>query len=167
MMKNINDEEYLFFVDDILKNNDFNKLDTIVHHGNSRLEHSIKVSYYSYKISKLLNLNYEATARAGLLHDFFLSDNDRKLSDKFLSTFVHPKYALENAKKNFDIDLVEENIIESHMFPIYKKIPKYAESWIVSLVDKFVGTYEFSKTFSKKFVYITNLFILLILNNMK
>lgn len=167
MNKSKNDREYLFFVSDILENKEFNKLDLIEHHGISRLEHSKRVSYYSYKIAKLLRLNYEATARAGLLHDFFLSEENRNLKDRFLSTFVHPKYAVENSKKHFDINSIEENIIEAHMFPIYKRLPKYAESWIVSSVDKVSAIYEFGRTFGLKLSYATNLFIILILNNIR
>lgn len=162
-----NNREYLFFVSDILENDEFNKLNLMKHHGISRMEHSKRVSYYSYLVTKFLRLNYESAARAGLLHDFFLNDIDIKLKDKFLSTFIHPKYAIINSKKYFEISELETNIIESHMFPIYKKLPKYAESWIVSIVDKMVAIYEFGKVFGMKFSYASNLFIILILNNMR
>lgn len=29
-----------------------------------------------------------------------------------------------------------ESMIETHMFPVNKKIPKYKESWILTIVDK-------------------------------
>jgi len=167
MTKNIENDEYLSIVNDILDNQEFNKLDTISHHGISRLEHSIRVSYFSYKITKFLRLNYEVTARAGLLHDFFISDENRNMKDRFLSTFTHPKYAVMNASEYFEIDDLGKNIIESHMFPIYKSLPKYAESWIVSFVDKVSAIYEFSRTASLKCSYMTNLFILMILNNLR
>lgn len=163
----INDQKYLKLVEDILENKEFNQLDTIEHHGMTRLEHSVRVSYYSYKISKMLGLDYTTVARAGLLHDFFISKENRTLKEKFLSTFVHPKYAVINAKKYFEIDDKTKNIIESHMFPIYKVLPKYAESWIVSSVDKVSALYEFSKAFGIKFAYASNIFILLILNNIR
>lgn len=167
MNKNIKDDKYLNIICDILDNQEFNKLDMISHHGISRLEHSLRVSYYSYRITKLLRLNYKVTARAGLLHDFFISDIERNMKDRFLSTFTHPKYAVLNASKYFEIDDLGKNIIESHMFPIYKSLPKYAESWIVSFVDKIAALYEFSKTASLKCSYMTNLFILMILNNLR
>lgn len=163
----INDKKYLKLVNDILENNKFNELDTIEHHGMTRLDHSIRVSYYSYKISKILGLDYVTTARAGLLHDFFISKENRTLKERFISTFVHPKYAVMNAEKYFDIDDKAKNIIESHMFPIYKVLPKYAESWIVSGVDKIAALYEFSKAFGIRFSYAANIFVLLILNNLK
>lgn len=167
MNKNIKDDKYLNIICDILDNQEFNKLDMISHHGISRLEHSLRVSYYSYRITKLLRLNYKVTARAGLLHDFFISDIERNMKDRFLSTFTHPKYAVMNANEYFEIDDLGKNIIESHMFPIYKSLPKYAESWIVSFVDKIAALYEFSKTASLKCSYMTNLFILMILNNLR
>lgn len=166
-MNGLNDREYKYYVMDILDNDEFKKINNIEHHGTTRLEHSIRVSYYSYKISKLLLLNYEKTARAGLLHDFFISKEDRTIKDIFLSTFTHPKESVKNSKNNFDIDEIEENIIKSHMFPLYTSIPKYAESWVVTLVDKAVATYEFSLKFSTKISYAANLFLLLILNNMR
>ena len=69
------DKEYKKIISKIMKNKHFLKIDNCIHHGNSRLDHSLRVSYYSYKISKLLRLNAVETARAGLLHDFFTSDD--------------------------------------------------------------------------------------------
>lgn len=162
-MKSITyDSCYNSIVDDILTNKEFNKIKYIEHHGVTRYEHSIKVSYYSYKIANILNLSTEEIARAGLLHDFFLSKEDRTLKEKFLSTFVHPKTALETSNKYFDLTDREKNIIESHMFPLYTCIPRYKESFVVSLVDKVVGSYEFMCKFQTKFKYATNLYILVL-----
>lgn len=167
MTKYLNDKEYLFYISDILDNDEFKKLNDINHHGITRYSHSIRVSYYSYKLAKLFKLNYETTARAGLLHDFFLSDENRTWAERFTSTFTHPKTALEMAGKHFDLDDMSKNIIEAHMFPVYKKIPKYSESWIVSSVDKVSAVYEFSKTLSSRFAYAANIFILLFINYLK
>ena len=89
------------------------------------------------------------------------------MKDRFLSTFTHPKYSVKNASEYFEIDDLGKNIIESHMFPIYKSLPKYAESWIVSFVDKVAAIYEFGRTASLRCSYMTNLFILMILNNLR
>ena len=163
----MDDKKYLNIVKDILSNEEFNEIKKIEHHGTTRFDHSLRVSYYSYKISKTLRLDYEVVARAGLLHDFFISEEERSFKDKFISTFIHPKEAVENSIRVFDVNEKEVDIIRSHMFPIYKALPKYAESWIVSLVDKVVGTYEFSKKFSYKLTYATNLFIILLLRDLK
>ena len=53
------------------------------------------------------------------------------------------------------------------MFPIDYKVPKYAESWIVSIVDKAVSFTEFSKKFAYSLTYALNLYLLFILNVLK
>lgn len=155
MNKYLFDYEYMKIVNNILNNDTFNEIDSIIHHGTSRLTHSIRVSYYSYKIAKKLNLDYTSCARGGLLHDFFMSDNNRNKKEKLLSTFIHPKYAVINANEIITLNDKEKNIIRSHMFPINLSIPKYLESWIVSLVDKVIGLYEFFITYKNPLKYAT------------
>ena len=72
-----------------------------------------------------------------------MSTNDTKGLKKLRNTLTHPKYAEINARGIVSLNDKESNIIRSHMFPIFYVIPKYTESWIVSLVDKVVATYEF------------------------
>jgi uncharacterized protein len=157
-------KEYKKIVDDILTNEEFKKLDKIEHHGTSRMEHSISVSYKAYTIAKKINLNEVEVARAGLLHDFFLSEENRTRKEKIASTFTHPPKAVEHTKKYFTINEKEENIIKSHMFPFYKTIPKYKESWLVSMVDKAVGFKEFSTKYKYRLSYANNLVAILVLN---
>lgn len=149
-MKNCyNDIEYYNIVYDIINDNEFKKIDNCIHHGISRFDHSCRVSYYSYKISKMLKLNYKESARGGLLHDFFLSQNNTK-RDKMKSMFVHSKKSLKNSCDLFELTDREKDIIYTHMFPLnINRVPKYLESWVVTLVDKCVATYEFSQTFKK------------------
>ena len=169
-MKNYSDIEYSMIVKDILENDEFAKMADIEHHNSTRLDHMMKVSYYSYVVAKALKLKYREVARAGLLHDFYFgrtTDHD-KIKDKVkLYTHSHPKEAVENAKKHFSINSMEADIIESHMFPIDIKIPKYLESWIVSTVDKAVATHEFYRKASKKLKYSLNLGLILVLNVLK
>lgn len=146
----LNDLKYRSLVDDILDNQEFKKLINNKHHGLTRLEHSLRVSYYSYIIAKKLKLNYQETARAGLLHDFFNNDQLTEKQQK-ISAFVHHSKALENSTKYYHLSKMEEDIIISHMFPLVPNhIPKYLESWLVSLVDKFVATYEYSEAYGPK-----------------
>ena len=70
MANKIKDEEYLFIINHILENNEFQKLNNIKHHNTTRMDHSLKGSYYSQKRAKALRLDYEDVARGGLLHDF-------------------------------------------------------------------------------------------------
>ena len=167
-MVNINkDIEYKEIVRHILESDEFNEIKKIEHHGVTRLDHSIKVSYYSYKLSKILKLDSEEVARGGLLHDFFLSDEERSAKDRFVSTFNHPKKAVKNANELFNITVKEQDIIRTHMFPVNLAVPKYAESWLVSFVDKAVGLKEFGHKFGYKLAYIANVYLLFLINTIK
>ena len=167
-MKNIDkDIEYKEIVNHILLSDEFNKIKKIEHHGVTRFDHSLKASYYSYKLAKTFKLDCEEVARGGLLHDFFLSNEDRTASERFLSTFNHPKKAVKNATEIFNITKKEEDIIRTHMFPINLAVPKYAESWLVSLVDKAVGISEFGHKFGYKLAYIANVYLLFFINTIK
>ena len=170
MNKYKSDEEYLCIIDKIINNDKFKRIGNIKHHNTTRLDHSIKVSYYSYRIAKTLKLDYKDVAVGGLLHDFYteeISECD-KIKDKIkLFSIKHPKDAVNNASEVVELTEKEANIIASHMFPIDYKIPKYAESWIVNLVDKILSFGEFSVKFKYKFTYIFNLYLLFILNNIK
>lgn len=158
------DLEFMRIVNNILENKEFNKIKTIEHHGVSRFDHSMRVAYYSYKVAKAMHLDYVQTARGGLLHDFFLSPEDRTSKDRFISTFIHPKKALKTAKTHFDLSRKEEDMIRSHMFPINPSVPKYAESWIVSMVDKAVAAEELSLKFKFKIKYAYSLLMLFMFN---
>ena len=156
------DRNYECLVQDILLDKDFNKMKDIKHHGMNRFDHSVRVSYYSYKITKALGLDYESTARAALLHDFFFEENEEVTVGKRGKTLIeHPSYALENAKSKFELNDKEENIIEAHMFPVALHLPKYLESWIVDLVDDGVAIWEAYKAHSTQLKPIANLMALI------
>ena len=161
------DLQYMSIVNNILDNDEFSKIKSIEHHGISRYDHSVKVSYYSYKIAKALHLDYEQTAVGGLLHDFFLSPENRTQKERLTSVFTHPKQAVEMAKSQFDLTNKELDMIRSHMFPINLSVPKYAESWIVSMVDKCVATNEFAIKFRFRLKYAYNLFLLFAISIIK
>ena len=161
------DLQYMSIVNNILDNEEFMKIKKIEHHGISRFDHSLKVSYYSYKIAKILHLDYEQTAVGGLLHDFFLSPENRTQKERMKSVFTHPKQAVEMARTQFELTKKEEDMIRSHMFPINLSVPKYAESWIVSMVDKCVATNEFAIKFRFRLKYAYNLFLLFAISIMK
>lgn len=164
MNSNNADKEYYNLIKDIINNDEFKEINNYIHHGTTRLTHSYRVSYYSYKISKYLRLNYKETARAGLLHDFFLVKNKTK-KDRVECLFAHSKYSLENANRLFNLTEREKDIIYTHMFPLtINRIPKYLESWIVSITDKTVAAYELSISYKKKFILRhQNIFIFMII----
>ena len=140
------DKQYLELVDHILKNEEFSKIEQFSHHGTNRLKHSMRVSYYSYIVAKRLKLDHKSSAISGLLHDFFLGEEDGT-PIKFLKfQREHPKIAAKNAVNYFGISKKEINIIETHMFP-FTKPSRHLEGWIISFVDKTIGTYEYSVKF--------------------
>lgn len=143
-----NDHEYMSIVGDLLKNEELLKLDDITHHHyTTRLVHSIFVSYVSYKITKARGLDYVSTARAGLLHDFFLEERDEiELLGMGSHNCAHPKIALKNAKKLTKLNDLEKDIILKHMFlcSFKSKMPRFKESLIVSMVDKYCAISEVS-----------------------
>ncbi len=155
------DKEYIKIVNKILEDKAFKRTINIEHHGISRWEHSIKISYNSYKIAKRLGMDYISVARGALLHDFYLDGNERNARRKFLDTFTHPKKALNTSDYYFNINDMEKNIIISHMFPIYPTLPKYKESVLVNIIDKVIGGREMIQEYYQKFKYQFNyLFVL-------
>lgn len=140
MMNKCQNDEFSALIESVLNNQEFQKTKQITHHGITRYEHLIRVSFYSYKITKFLKLNYQEATRASILHDFFLEET--KEDNTFHALRRHPGYALMNASKYFDLTDLEKDIITTHMFPVTFTPPKYLESWIVDVIDDVAGVYE-------------------------
>ena len=111
------------------------------HYNTSCYEHCLEVSYISYLICKKLKLDYISASRAALLHDLFLydwRDSKKKLNLDKYHAFIHPEIALDNSLKLFNLNNKEQDIIKKHMWPVtFFKFPKYKESFIITLVDKY------------------------------
>ena len=155
-------KEFNEIIEHILENKEFLKTKEKKHHGITRFEHLMRVSYYSYIITKVLKLNYKETARAALLHDFFIDEVEE--FNKLKALQKHPLYALDNAKKYYNLTDREEDIIKTHMFPVTFTPPKYLESWIVDLVDDVAGIYEQYKSSCRQLKTAVNLIFLFIIN---
>lgn len=168
MKKYYEDREYLNKVYDILENKEFQKMENIIHHEGNRLDHSIRVSYYSYKLARFLKLDSEKVARAALLHDFFLEENHGATKKaKVVTMLKHPEYALANSKKYFELSPLEEDIILTHMFPIGPRIPKYFESWMVDLIDDVASIYEKSTVVRRQLSTATCFLVMVLVNNLR
>lgn len=147
-MNNV-DEEYLSYITEFAKSDAVKEMKKYVQHGDtSTYEHCLNVSYYSYKVAKKLGLNAKQCAIGGLLHDLFLydwHDKDRDGKREFFLPhgFTHGVVAERNARKFFNIDEMCSDIIITHMFPLtIWKVPKYKESYVVLMVDKYLSTAE-------------------------
>lgn len=148
------DQEYCEIVEDILNHEQVQELKHFVHHHfNNRLDHSIAVSYTSFLIAKKMNADYVSVARAGLLHDFFLLDvSSVEALGLGSHNDVHPRLALENARKITILNEIEEDIILKHMFLVSKtSFPKYLESYIVTMVDKYAALQDVLSPLSTRF----------------
>lgn len=139
-MRNYNNKEFNDICRDILELQEFDKLKDCTHHGIDRHNHCMRVSYYTYLITKKLHLNYIPATRAALLHDFFIDEVKNMNGLRRLQK--HPYYALKNSKKYFELSKLEENTIITHMFPVTIRPPRYLESFLVDLIDDVASIYE-------------------------
>ena len=143
----------------IVKSSKYQSLDLDYHHGLTRYKHIMHVSFFTYYICKLLRFDYISATRGALLHDYFNESEylDVKGLDK---PRIHPFLALNNSLKEHDLNIIERNIIVSHMYPIGLIKPLYKESWVVGFVDKIVALYEYiNYKFKDKFaLYIIFVF---------
>lgn len=113
------------------------------HYDTNCFDHCYNVAFYSYLICKKLNLDYISVSRAGMLHDLFLYDWRKKQPEhKRFHGFRHPRIALNNASKLFDLNEKEKDIILKHMWPITIIPPKYIEGYIITLTDKYCALEE-------------------------
>ncbi len=128
---------------DIINKDKYLSLKNDYHHGLTRYIHSIRVAKYTYKITKLLHLNYINATRGALLHDYFLYDWHVKDKSHRLHGYIHPRIASINAKKICNVNDNVAKIINTHMWPLtLRKIPLSKEAFIVCIVDKYVALKE-------------------------
>lgn len=135
-------KEFELIINDINKNKKFLELKSELHHGINRYEHSMRVAKVTYIIADFFKMkNIKETTRAALLHDFY-TDLDLSGDSSIKRLKTHPSMALVNSLKYFKLSELQKDIIVTHMFPTTINIPHYKESWLVSLIDKIVSTYE-------------------------
>ena len=132
------DKEFIEIIDDILKNDTVQMMKNYrQHYQTSCFDHCLMASYSCYLHCKVHNLDYISCARAAMLHDLFLYDwRKRDNGRKGLHAFTHPQTAFENASRLFNLSKKEKDIILKHMWPLTLTLPKYRESFILTLVDK-------------------------------
>ena len=157
--------EFENIIKHIVEHNEFQKTKDITHHGITRYDHCLRVAYYTYKMTKFLNLDYKKATEAAMLHDFFI--DEVKHENGIVRLRKHPEYAVTNAKKYFNIDKKQEDIIRTHMFPVTFTPPKYIESWLVDLLDDFAAIYERTYTTKNELKAATTFLFLVMVNFIK
>ena len=157
--KDLTQTSYFDYIKDIVDSRELEGLKCITHHVcTTRFQHCVNVSYHNYVICKFLGLDAKSAARAGLLHDLFYYD--RKEYNKHKKSFSHSRFhslvALENASKLTEINDVERDIIENHMFPSTRQLPRYKESYVIVIVDKYCAILECLLPKIKKYIFNSN-----------
>lgn len=169
-----NNTEFENIIEDLVCNPTVQEMNNYIQHcDTSCFEHCKNVAYYSYLICKKFNLDYTSAARGGMLHDLFLYNwrkSQRTLKLDGWHAFVHPKIALMNSLQLFNLNDIEKDIILKHMWPLTVRFPKYKESYIITLVDKFCAIKESINYLEKKdmftymYRYSSVLLAMLVLN---
>lgn len=164
-MNKYHNREFHSLIQPVLDNEEFKKTKSIAHHGITRYDHSMRVAYFSYRITKALHLDYKEVTVAAILHDFFLDEVKEKNGIARLR--LHPSHAVSNAEKYFDLSDKQKDIIKTHMFPITFTPPKYLESWIVNLVDDVSAVYEKGYSVKSELQAAATFMFILLINIMK
>ena len=138
--------EFIRILYEFLRQETVLEMGRFIQHGNTTtLVHCFAVSYYSYRLALFLpvSFNYRSIIRGAMLHDFYLYDWHIPDRSHRLHGFVHPRFALDNARQYFELNSVEEDIILKHMWPLtLSAVPRCREALLVCAVDKFCSLAE-------------------------
>ena len=147
------EKEFYKLAEPILRNSEFQRRRTFLHHQDSVYEHSLRVAWTAYKMAKRIQLykkiNIQNVVIGALLHDFYLKpwrENKNPILWK-KHGFIHGSIAAMNSYQFFP-DLMNiriENAIKRHMFPLTVIPPRYIEGWIITMADKYVSLEVFKK----------------------
>lgn len=138
-------DEYYNLIKPVLTNKEFLRRKNFPHHGDITVfDHCLAVSWLAFKLAKRFSGNVQDAAIGGLLHDFYPTPwQDKPKQNHFREAhgFVHAREAYQNVQKFFPEytnDRIKD-IIEKHMFPLNPALPRYRETWFVTLADKYVS----------------------------
>ena len=154
--KNIMQTDYYPVVRELLQNEAIQELSDFTHHKmTTRLQHCLNVSYYNYKLCRFLHLDADSAARAGLLHDLYHYDTAHysHTAPAIRHSHYHPQVALEAAEKLLPMNERERDMIGNHMWPVTFPRPKYAETYVITVVDKYCAVLEFCIPRLRRFIH--------------
>ena len=144
LQKIYSNDEFIQMIDDLLNNDTVKQMKNFrQHYETSCFDHCLIASYYCYLYGKKFNLDYVSCARAAMLHDLFLYDwRKRENGRKGLHAFTHGRTAYEQASTFLKLNDKEKDMIIKHMWPVTLAVPKYKETFIITLVDKYFAVAE-------------------------
>ena len=144
-MRLADEEEFFRIAGGIAASPSFGRTKQHIQHGRTSVyAHALAVAYYSCWLAEKLGVkvNKRELIRGAMLHDYFLYDwHDGGDGHKWHG-FTHAGKALENAKRDFILSPLEEDIIARHMFPLNLHPPGHRESALVCMADKVCSAYE-------------------------
>lgn len=143
--------EYLECVRDLIDHELVRSMKEYIQHSDiDCFEHSLYVSFSSFRLCKWLGFDYRSAARGAMLHDFFLYDWHQSKPYEGWHGIMHPRIALENGNRHFQLNKREQDVIRKHMWPLTLTPPRYKEAWMVMLVDKYCALMEIFKFGKRK-----------------
>jgi len=117
----------------------------IQHGSTSVFDHSLNVVFSALRISSFLKIKVDEASliRGCLFHDYFLYDWHSKTTARPRPHgYLHPKIALENTLKVYNLNSIEQDMIKHHMFPLTICPPKTKEGLILVIADKWCSILE-------------------------
>ena len=146
------DMEFMGIVGDLIKNETVLQMKEFrQHYGTTCFEHCLTASYYCYLICRKHGWDHISCARGAILHDLFLYDwRKRENGRKGFHAFTHPHTAYTNARRVTALNDKETDIILKHMWPVTISLPKYKESYVLTMVDKFCAISEAVEELSRR-----------------
>lgn len=131
-------------IDTLARDENILRMKKYVQHGSiSTYDHCLDVARLSCRIGEMLpvQVNDRELIRGALLHDYFLYDWHHY--DKPWHGLTHPEEAKKNAIRDYNITPLEQNIIESHMWPLTPlALPRSKEAVVVNIADKICSVRE-------------------------
>lgn len=138
---------------DVIMSDGVQSMKNFMQHGTTSVfEHILSVTKVSLILATAFELSIgrifkhkvdrQSLVRGGILHDYFLYDWHTTTPEEGLHGFTHANTALNNATRDFCLNDVEADIISKHMFPLNITPPRFVESVIVCIADKWCATCE-------------------------
>jgi len=139
-------EEYQQYFESLYKDPKIKRIEiNDQHRGSNTYLHVCKVTRLAYKLAKRSNrkVDFKDLILGAMLHDYFLYNWRLDTKKLVLHGHKHPRIALENARKDFEINDKVANIIISHMWPLnFFIFHKSYEAFLIGVADKCVSTRE-------------------------
>ena len=123
----------------------FDMMDEFIQHGDTTVRtHCLHVAQTAYYIAMRFNIKVDEASliRGALLHDYFLYDWHEKSWANSIHGYTHPRKALRQAERDFELSETERDMILHHMFPLTAFPPRTKEGWLLVIADKLCATGE-------------------------